>query len=92
MIQEILDVSDRKFYTTKITAKKGKGLFLVNGKYKPTLTIENADALQRWRFINATGTPRGLMTLKLCKCKDEEDTGIDETPQLQDMYLIDVRC
>ncbi|NES64375.1 MAG: multicopper oxidase domain-containing protein [Okeania sp. SIO2D1] len=83
LIQEILDVSDGEaFYTTPGSSNpnnpKGQsGQFLVNGQYQPTLTIDNAHTLQRWRFINATGTPRGLMTLKLCKCTDTSDTSTD---------------
>ena len=38
--------------------------FNVNGKYKPTLTARPGE-VQRWRFINATGTPRGVTPLEL---------------------------
>ncbi|NEQ36491.1 MAG: multicopper oxidase domain-containing protein [Okeania sp. SIO3I5] len=88
LIQEILDVSDGEaFYTARGNSTIGQ--FLVNGQYQPTLTIDNPHTLQRWRFINGTGTPRGLMTLKLCKCDDETDTGTD-CGTLEDMYLIAV--
>ena len=93
LIQEILNVSDEKqFYNKPGASFKGdftKGQFLVNGQYQPTLTIDNAHTLQRWRFINATGTPRGLMTLKLCRCTDAKDTST-EYRTLEDMYLIAV--
>ncbi|NES64373.1 MAG: multicopper oxidase domain-containing protein [Okeania sp. SIO2D1] len=93
LIQETLDVSNGKqFYKKPGGSFKDefvKGQFLVNGQYQPTLTIDNAHTLQRWRFINATGTPRGLMTLKLCKCTDANDTSTD-CGTLEDMYLIAV--
>ncbi|NEO52011.1 MAG: multicopper oxidase domain-containing protein [Okeania sp. SIO3B5] len=91
LIQEILDVSDpEKFYTAR-GDNTTKVQFLVNGEYQPTLTIDNPNTLQRWRFINATGTPRGLMTLKLYKCTDTDDTNTKcDTSKLEDMYLIAV--
>jgi FtsP/CotA-like multicopper oxidase with cupredoxin domain len=48
------------------------GRFLVNGQYVPTLNI-SAGCRQRWRFINATGTPRGPMQLKLYKLSESPD-------------------
>ena len=48
-----------------------RGRFLVNGKYQPTLTVPSQQ-LQRWRFINATGTPRGMMSLHLRRCSEVE--------------------
>lgn len=44
--------------------------FLVNGEYQPTLTMRPGE-LHRWRFLNATGTPQGFMTLKFQKKKDD---------------------
>jgi FtsP/CotA-like multicopper oxidase with cupredoxin domain len=41
--------------------------FLINGLCRPTLRMETGQT-QRWRFINATATPRGLMKLRLVKC------------------------
>jgi len=95
LIQEILDVSKgNKFYTARGGKFQGdsfvKGQFLVNGQYQPTLTIDDPNTLQRWRFINATGTPRGLMTLKLYKCDNQEDTDINPENCIEDMYLIAV--
>ncbi|NEQ36494.1 MAG: multicopper oxidase family protein [Okeania sp. SIO3I5] len=90
LMQEIQDVSDGVgFY--RADRNNIKTQFLINGEYQPTLTIDNAHTLQRWRFINATGTDRGLMTLKLYKCMDEGDIGFEcENSELQDMYLIAV--
>ncbi|HEY0323392.1 MAG TPA: multicopper oxidase domain-containing protein [Pyrinomonadaceae bacterium] len=44
--------------------------FLINGLCKPTLQIKTGQT-QRWRFINGTGTPRGLMKLRLIKVCDD---------------------
>jgi len=41
--------------------------FLINGQCRPTLRMETGQT-QRWRFINGTATPRGLMKLRLVKC------------------------
>lgn len=40
--------------------------FSVNGAIQPTLTMKSGE-LHRWRFINATATPRGFITLKFQK-------------------------
>ncbi|NET50809.1 MAG: multicopper oxidase domain-containing protein [Merismopedia sp. SIO2A8] len=68
-----------------------RGSFLVNGKCQPTLTIK-PHTLQRWRFINATGTPRGLMSLQLCRCGDEPEDCNEkarcDSDSLVPMYLI----
>jgi FtsP/CotA-like multicopper oxidase with cupredoxin domain len=63
------------------------GQFLVNGVYQPTHTIHSPTmqgTLQRWRFINASATPKGLMNLKLYKCDANNCT----TPA--SMYLMAV--
>src|SRR4029077_18047995 len=39
-----------------------KSSYLVNGLYKPTIDIRPGE-IQRWRFINATATPRGITNL-----------------------------
>jgi len=67
---------------------KTAGDFLVNGRCQPTLEIQ-AGKLQRWRFINATATPRGLMSLQLCKASGPNDTSTDCTNAV-DMYLMAV--
>ncbi|HBL28786.1 MAG TPA: hypothetical protein DD490_18280 [Acidobacteria bacterium] len=36
--------------------------YLVNGQYQPTVDIRPGE-IQRWRFINATATPRGITNL-----------------------------
>jgi FtsP/CotA-like multicopper oxidase with cupredoxin domain len=41
--------------------------FLINGLCRPTLRI-GAGENWRWRLINATATPRGLMKVRLVKC------------------------
>jgi FtsP/CotA-like multicopper oxidase with cupredoxin domain len=38
-------------------------LFTINGCYRPTLTMRPGE-VQRWRFINATATPRGYTKLQ----------------------------
>jgi|GEM_PF-6105954 len=44
--------------------KPQKGTFLINGREKPTLRLK-VEEVQRWRLINATGTPRGFMTIEV---------------------------
>lgn len=39
-----------------------KSSYLVNGQYQPTVDIRPGE-IQRWRFINATATPRGITNL-----------------------------
>jgi FtsP/CotA-like multicopper oxidase with cupredoxin domain len=52
---------------TASDAKPGSpSTFLVNGEHQPTLTMSPGE-LHRWRFLNATGTPQGFMTLKFQK-------------------------
>ena len=46
------------------------GTFLVNGQETPTLTIKKGE-VQRWRLINATGTPRGFMVIEVVKTDTE---------------------
>lgn len=41
-----------------------QSLFSVNGLFQPTLRMRPGE-VQRWRFINATATPRGFGLLKL---------------------------
>ena len=51
------------------------GDFVVNGLCKPTLTINSAE-LYRWRFINATSTPRGFTKLVLLKFSGDPNADI----------------
>ena len=44
----------------------GSAGFLINGLCQPTLQMKVGQT-QRWRFINATATPGGLMKLRLIK-------------------------
>ena len=55
-------------YQEKSTTEGSAG-FLINGQCKPTLQIKTGQNY-RWRFINGTGTPRGLMKLRLIKISD----------------------
>jgi FtsP/CotA-like multicopper oxidase with cupredoxin domain len=52
--------------------------FLINGLCKPTLQIKTGQT-QRWRFINGTGTPRGLMKLRLIKVCDDPQAVIQDS-------------
>jgi FtsP/CotA-like multicopper oxidase with cupredoxin domain len=45
----------------------------INGLCRPTLKM-NAGQTMRWRFINTTGTPRGLMKLRLVRSKTCSNT------------------
>ncbi|MEA2692992.1 MAG: hypothetical protein QOJ16_2379 [Acidobacteriota bacterium] len=65
LIQEIVGVQAVNIYNC---ASNGDPLpsvsFNVNGKYQPSLSLR-AGEVQRWRFINATGTPRGVTPLSI---------------------------
>ena len=47
--------------------------FYVNGQNNPKLTMLKNE-IQRWRFINATGTPRGLAQLTLVNASSTKQT------------------
>lgn len=53
--------------------------FYVNGASQPTLTMHPGE-VQRWRFINATGTPAGYGEIKL----------LDSAGQTQPLHLVAV--
>jgi FtsP/CotA-like multicopper oxidase with cupredoxin domain len=57
---------------------EGSAGFLINGQCKPTLQIKSGQNY-RWRFINGTGTPRGLMKLRLIKMSDNPNAVINDT-------------
>ena len=78
ILQEVVGTNDVDVYCRGSGAGPGGGSpfpgeFLVNGKLRPTITVQQGK-IQRWRFINATATPRGLMNLKLCKADEACDT------------------
>ena len=52
--------------------------FFVNGLCKPTLQMSTGQT-QRWRFVNATGWPRGLVQLRLVKCSDDPNAVCDDS-------------
>ena len=52
--------------------------FFVNGLCKPTLQMSTGQT-QRWRFVNATGWPRGLIQLRLVKCSDDPGAVCDDS-------------
>jgi len=61
LIQEVLTNNDAQtIYTTTLPATQ----FNINGQFQPTLTMM-AGEVQRWRFVNGTGTPKGLCQLVL---------------------------
>jgi FtsP/CotA-like multicopper oxidase with cupredoxin domain len=51
--------------------------FYINGLCKPTLQMFTGQT-QRWRFINGTGTPRGLMKLRLIKMSENPKAVIND--------------
>lgn len=71
------------------------GDFLLNGIYQPTIDLASGQN-QRWRFINATSTPRGNISLQLYKVPDGElytlpgDYSDTSKYTLQPMWLIAV--
>lgn len=71
-------LSDRAVYNQQsggnVSNFNEAGSFLVNGQKvdgggtPPTLTLKKGE-VQRWRMINATGTPRGFMQLQLVRVR-----------------------
>jgi FtsP/CotA-like multicopper oxidase with cupredoxin domain len=59
----------------------------VNGLCRPTLKM-NAGQTMRWRFINTSATPRGLMKLRLVKTTSCSTTVPTSTVNDQVMFLI----
>ncbi|MEL6442492.1 MAG: multicopper oxidase domain-containing protein [Cyanobacteria bacterium J06621_8] len=53
---------DRGIYER--TGRGNSGTFLINGEKEPTLKLQKGE-IQRWRFINATSTPRAFTLLQL---------------------------
>lgn len=85
-------LNDKLDFTEDSQVYQGAGTwnFLVNGLYQPMVTIK-AGQNQRWRFINATSTPRGLMTLKLARANGPDDINAKVAESdLVDLYLIAV--
>ena len=75
--------SDQSVYDCGQSSKQ----FTVNGYYQPTLTMCNNE-VHRWRFVNATATPRGFIKLRLHKLAN---TSQDYNPNSDEyMYLIAV--
>ncbi|NET76323.1 multicopper oxidase family protein [Okeania sp. SIO1F9] len=68
IIQEIIGNDDEDVYRCVTTSQE----FTVNGQSQPTLTMQPQE-LHRWRFINATSTPRGFITLKFQKKNSDGD-------------------
>ncbi len=64
VMQEIVGEGDASIYCQK--ANQVPGEFLINGILRPTITVQRGK-IQRWRFINGTASPRGLMQLRLVK-------------------------
>jgi FtsP/CotA-like multicopper oxidase with cupredoxin domain len=74
LMQEILVGTDAQFiYTTQARQTQ----FYINGQLAPGLTMLQGE-IQRWRFVNGTGTPRGLCQLAL----------VDANNVSQTMYMI----
>ena len=61
--------------------------FFVNGLCRPTMKM-NAGQTMRFRFINSTATPRGLMKLRLVKTTSCTNTVPPPGPNDQVMFLI----
>ncbi len=97
IIQEALpDSEDYKIYPG---FGSPNSIFYINGECGPTLNTQTGKTL-RLRFINATGTPQGVTSLKLVKCTgtcpavwdsatNAPPTNIPNTPT-KDMYLMAV--
>jgi FtsP/CotA-like multicopper oxidase with cupredoxin domain len=98
LMQEVVFGQDGDYpavYSSTSGSQNSAG-FLLNGQCQPTLQII-AGQTQRWRFINGTATPRGLLKLRLVKCSDDPKAVCDNsipppTPTTPNtlMYLIAV--
>lgn len=102
LIQELIEITNAPDQYTQDCAVYGQnpnpapngtpGQFIVNGAYQPVVTVSK-NQLQRWRFINATGTPRGFMNLELCAAGNSglEDTSfVCNDPNPPTIYLMAV--
>jgi FtsP/CotA-like multicopper oxidase with cupredoxin domain len=70
LMQEILTGQDAQFiYTTDAQ----QSAFYINGQFQPALTMLQGE-IQRWRFVNGTGTPRGLCQLALVDLNNVSQT------------------
>jgi L-ascorbate oxidase len=69
-------------YTEQSTTAYSAG-FLINGQCKPTLQMKTGQT-HRWRFINGTGSPRGLMKLRLIKICDDPTAIIKDNQVITD--------
>ena len=86
IVHEIVDDPVENIYDA--VTPDGNVAFLVNGLCQPTLVV-TAGQIQRWRFINATATHRGIVRLELRKVNAAGET--DPNAGLpQSMYLIAV--
>jgi len=79
IIQEVIGNDDNDVYKCVNTSQE----FTVNGESMPTLKMRPGE-LHRWRFINATATPRGFMDLKF-----EKKSGGSYQP-VEELYRIAV--
>lgn len=70
VVQEVVLSQGTNFPGVYLSGPAGASQFFVNGQCTPTLQMW-AGQTQRWRLINATGTPRGLMKVWLYKCSDD---------------------
>jgi FtsP/CotA-like multicopper oxidase with cupredoxin domain len=78
-------------YTEQSTSAYSAG-FLVNGLCKPTLQMKTGQT-HRWRFINGTGSPRGLMKLRLIKVCDDPTAVIKDSQVItNDPGCLDQDC
>ena len=71
LIQEIIPGGNAQTIYTQAGASSST--FFVNGQNNPKLTMLKNE-IQRWRFINATGTPRGLAQLTLINSGNAKQT------------------
>jgi FtsP/CotA-like multicopper oxidase with cupredoxin domain len=75
VIHELAGENAAAIYTRNPPLSK----FYINGASQPTLTMRPGE-IQRWRFINATGTPAGYGEIKL----------LDSAGQAQPLHLVAV--
>lgn len=66
LIQEFTEVDNGNDELVYAMTRQDESKFHVNGTYQPLMRMQTGE-IQRWRFINATSTPRGLTKLRLIK-------------------------
>ena len=80
LIQEFTEAGNGNDQLVYAMGRADESQFHVNGLFRPPMRMQTGE-IQRWRFINATSTPRGLAKLRLIKLP------VDPPPDTSDIEL-----